>query len=93
MVYHTLGMARWLSSSIQAGSMMVPNQEVEAKCKYNIPIRSALHHVLTGSDRFSSSNPHGDFAFIVGADTVIEGMEQAVKAMTLGEKSIFTIPP
>lgn len=92
MVNHTLGMARWLSSSIGAGFMMVPNRKIEAKCKYKIPIRSALHHVLIGPDRFSS-NPHGDFAFVVGAGTVIEGMEQAVMGMSLGEKSIHTISP
>jgi FKBP-type peptidyl-prolyl cis-trans isomerase 2 len=54
-------------------------------------IFSASHHVLTSSDR-DPSNHHGDSAFIIGAGTVIEGIDLAVMDMTPGEKSIFTIP-
>jgi hypothetical protein len=61
MVYHALGKVIWLSSSVRAGFVMLPNQEVEAKCKHNIPICSAFHHILTSSDRLNPSNHHGDF--------------------------------
>jgi FKBP-type peptidyl-prolyl cis-trans isomerase 2 len=71
---------------------MLPNQEVEVKCKHNIPIYSALHYVLTSSDRLDPSNHYGDSAFIIGAGTVIKGIDLTVMDMTLGEKSIFRIP-
>jgi hypothetical protein len=76
---------------VRAGITIVPNRRVNAKSK-NIPIRSALHRVLIGPDRFDLSNPHGNFAFIVGGDTGIQGMEKVVVNMTLGEKSVLTIP-
>jgi hypothetical protein len=92
MVYHTLGKVIWLSSSLRAGFMMLPNHKVEAKCKHSIPICPALHRVLTSPDRLDPSYYHDDFTFIIGAGMVIEGIEQAVVGMTPGEKSIFTIP-
>ena len=92
MVYHTLRKVIWLSSSLGAGFMMLLNHKVEAKCKHNIPICPALHRVLTSSDRLDPSNYHDNSTFIIGAGTVIKGMEMAVTDMTLGEKSILTIP-
>jgi hypothetical protein len=92
MVYHALGKVIWLPSRVRSGFMMLPNQKVEAKCKHNIPIYPALHHVLTRPHRLDLSNRHGDSAFVIGAGMVIEGMELAVTDMTPGEKSIFTIP-
>jgi FKBP-type peptidyl-prolyl cis-trans isomerase len=89
MVYHVLGKVIWLLSRIRSGFMMLPNQKVEAKCKHNILICPALHRVLTSPDRLDPSNRS---AFIIGARAVIKGMELAVTEMTLGEKSIFTIP-
>merc|ERR1711974_404402 len=55
-----------------------------------------MHYVgtLTNGSKFDSSRDRGSpFSFVLGVGQVIKGWDVGVAEMTLGERSVLTLPP